>query len=294
MEQATASPRKRRLGGLLPWLVLGLASVAAVSIARLGRDGEIDGIAVFEHIGGLHTEASVPYTENPPTGGPHHPIWQNCGVYTDELRDEHVVHSMEHGAVWVTYRTEDLSVGAIDELVRRFTGRRYVIVSPRSAQDHAVVLSAWNRQLAVDDTDDSRIGIFVARYAQGPQAPESGAPCDGGTTETAMPDGGKNAARTTEGGENPGTPAQDDAADPDTDPETGPETERGAAAQGRGEPPQLIGLDEDDARRAAETEGWTWRIEARDGEDYVLTQEHDPRRVNARIENGKVTATRVG
>jgi len=286
MEQETARPRTRRLGGLLPWLMLGLASVAAVGVARFGRDGDIDGIAAFEHIGGLHTEADVPYTENPPTGGPHHPIWQNCGVYTDELRDEHVVHSMEHGAVWITYRTEDLSDDDIDELGRRFTGRRYVIVSPRSGQDHAVVLSAWNRQIVVDETDDARIGIFVARYAQGPQAPESGAPCDGGTTETAASTIRENASGNTGGDENPETPAQDDT--------TGPETEPRAAAQERGEPPQLSGLDEDDARRIAETQGWTWRIEARDGENYVLTQEHDPRRVNVRIENGKVTATRVG
>jgi hypothetical protein len=45
----------------------------------------------------------VDYPQSPPVGGPHNPIWQNCGFYSKPVRDEYAVHSMEHGAVWITY-----------------------------------------------------------------------------------------------------------------------------------------------------------------------------------------------
>jgi hypothetical protein len=31
-------------------------------------------------------------------------MWQNCGFHSDPVRNETAVHSMEHGAVWVSYR----------------------------------------------------------------------------------------------------------------------------------------------------------------------------------------------
>ncbi len=43
--------------------------------------------------------------------------------------------------------------------------------------------SAWGVQLALGSTEDPRLPAFVARYSQGPQTPEPGAPCTGGTSE---------------------------------------------------------------------------------------------------------------
>jgi hypothetical protein len=50
-----------------------------------------------------HTKEPVDYPQSPPVGGPHNPIWQNCGFYSKPVRNENAVHSMEHGAVWITY-----------------------------------------------------------------------------------------------------------------------------------------------------------------------------------------------
>lgn len=175
----------RRLGGLLPWVLLGAVSVIVVSLAQIGRgSGEIEDTLSFEYAGGIHTESRIPYTETPGAGGPHHPVWQNCGVYSDELYDEHVVHSLEHGAVSIMYDPNELDTEAIEALAGRWKTHRYVILAPRNDLADPVVLTAWNRQLGLRDPSDPRIGIFVARYAEGPQAPESGAPCRGGTSRT--------------------------------------------------------------------------------------------------------------
>lgn len=293
--------RKHRRHGLLPWVVLGMASVAVVVVAQTGRDGgEIEGVETYEYIGGLHTEAEVPYTENPPTGGPHDPVWQNCGTYTEELREEHVVHSMEHGAVWVTYRPGSLTETQTRELAERLEGRRYVILSPRASQDAPIALSAWNRQLTVTEHDDPRIGIFAARYAEGPQAPESGAPCDGGTSTTL----GEDLDRSTSGSMDGVTGNTGDetngatGSDADDKSERGAGDEQGAGDQGavpvNGLNDDLVGIGEDEARRIVESRGMSWRVEERDGETSMITQEYDETRITAVVENGVVVRVRIG
>ena len=57
----------------------------------------------YSNLSRNHTKEPVDYPQTPPVGGPHNPIWQNCGFYSKPVRNEHAVHSMEHGAVWITY-----------------------------------------------------------------------------------------------------------------------------------------------------------------------------------------------
>jgi hypothetical protein len=141
--------------------------------------GSIRGVEEFEVSTARHSATDIDYDRLPPAGGPHDPIWQNCGIYAEELRQEHVVHSQEHGAVWITYRP-DLSVADIEHLREVVRGRAYVILSPYATQDSAVVASAWGVQLRVEEATDERIEQFIVKYAQGPQTPEPGAACEGG------------------------------------------------------------------------------------------------------------------
>ena len=44
----------------------------------------------------------------PPVAGEHNAAWQNCtgNVYDAPIANEHAVHSLEHGAIWITYRPD--------------------------------------------------------------------------------------------------------------------------------------------------------------------------------------------
>jgi uncharacterized protein DUF3105 len=65
----------------------------------------------------------------PPAGGPHNDVWQNCGFYDEPVRDENAVHSLEHGAVWITY-LPDLPQDEIEVLRDLAESNGFVLVSP--------------------------------------------------------------------------------------------------------------------------------------------------------------------
>ena len=130
-----------------------------------------------------HTEGDVDYERTPPAGGEHDYIWQNCGFYSKPVRNENAVHSMEHGAVWITYRP-GLPAEQVDKLRELANSKTYVLVSLYPDLSAPVVASAWGKQLHLDSAEDPRLKQFASAFRLGPQAPEPGAPCTDGTSAT--------------------------------------------------------------------------------------------------------------
>ena len=128
---------------------------------------------------GQHTEGEVDYEQSPPAGGEHNPVWQNCGYYAEPVRDENAVHSLEHGAVWITY-SPDLSEDEVERLRDIAENETYVLVSPYEGLPSPVVASAWGKQLPLESAEDPDLERFIGAYRQGPQTPEPGAVCTGG------------------------------------------------------------------------------------------------------------------
>ena len=142
--------------------------------------GNIPGVVTYSNLARTHVTGTVHYAQNPPVGGPHDPVWLNCGIYTAPVRNENAVHSLEHGAVWITYQP-DLAPTAVQHLVSLVKGQPYVILSPYLGLPAPVVASAWGVQLKLQTATDPRIEQFIQKYEQGPQTQEPGAPCSGGT-----------------------------------------------------------------------------------------------------------------
>jgi len=128
---------------------------------------------------GDHTEASVDYDQTPPAGGPHNPVWQNQGFYTEPVRNETAVHTLEHGAVWVTYQP-DLPQAQKNRIRELVEGQTCMLASPYPDLSSPVMASAWGKQLSVENADSPDLERFIRAYRQGPQTPEPGAACTGG------------------------------------------------------------------------------------------------------------------
>ncbi|CRK59168.1 hypothetical protein [Alloactinosynnema sp. L-07] len=144
---------------------------------------KIDGVVAKEYAAGQHVAAPkrVAYDHLPPLGGAHDQIWAPCNgeVYDSAVRTEHLVHSLEHGAVWVTYDPATVRGDDVEALAERVDGKPYLVMSPFPGQKKPVSVQSWGRQLQVDAVDDERIDQFIAATrANKYLAPEPGASCD--------------------------------------------------------------------------------------------------------------------
>jgi hypothetical protein len=167
------------------YLLLGASGVGIIVLGYLLylsiQDPEaLDGIQRFVGLSRGHDETEE-YSglDLPPVGGMHSGIWQNCGVYEQPVESKNVVHSMEHGAVWIAYNPGLLEED-IEPLQEQVWDEPFVVLSPFPGLRSPVVLSAWGVQLEVESADDGRIADFIDQYQRGPQTPELGATCSNG------------------------------------------------------------------------------------------------------------------
>ncbi|MGW7379464.1 DUF3105 domain-containing protein [Streptomyces sp. NPDC054794] len=144
-----------------------------------------DGVQTWKGtLGRTHVTSTVRYPMEPPVGGNHNPVWQNCNgdVYTKPVKNENAVHSMEHGAVWVTYNSK-ASKQDVEALAAKVKKTPYTLMSPDDDQKDPIVLSAWAHQRTVTGAKDPNVDTFFAEFVQGKQTPEPGAACTNGLSQ---------------------------------------------------------------------------------------------------------------
>ncbi|CAL9597547.1 hypothetical protein SUDANB105_05353 [Streptomyces sp. enrichment culture] len=131
-----------------------------------------------------HVKTDVKYSMEPPVGGDHHQAWMNCNgdVYTEELNNVNAVHSLEHGAVWVTYNSK-ADKADVEKLAEKVKKTPYTLMSPDEKQKDPIMLTAWGHQRTVTGADDANVDKFFQTYVQGEQTPEKGAACTGGLAQ---------------------------------------------------------------------------------------------------------------
>ncbi len=151
--------------------------------AEEAKNADIKGLQEFDakKLGRNHVTKAVTYPQTPPVGGDHNQAWMNCNgdVYAKAIPDMNAVHSLEHGAVWVTYnkQAKDADIKALEEKVK---ATPYSLMSPVDTQKGALMLTAWGKQVTVDSAKDPRVASFFAKFVQGEQTPELGAACTNG------------------------------------------------------------------------------------------------------------------
>jgi hypothetical protein len=165
--------------GAVTTVVALIAGVVGFTVWRdVSTRPSLDAVKKFD-VTREHTTEPATYEQSPPVGGDHHPAWLNCGVYPQPVPDELAVHSLEHGAVWVTYRP-DLPADQVTALEDAIPDT-YMVLSPREGLPSPVVASAWGTQIELTGADDPRLEVFIKEFRQGPNTPEPGAACTGGS-----------------------------------------------------------------------------------------------------------------
>lgn len=139
----------------------------------------IEGVTSYAGLSRNHVQTAVTYPQRPGVGGDHSPVWTNCGAYDRPVQETRAVHSLEHGAVWISYQP-GLPADDIAKLARLATNQSHVLVSPFPGQGSRIEATAWGKQLSVTDPADPRLFAFIKAFQQGPQTPEPGETCSGG------------------------------------------------------------------------------------------------------------------
>jgi hypothetical protein len=140
---------------------------------------KISGIEVVEYPAAQHQQGAIKYDKSPPFGGPHNPTWADCTgtVYPKQIASENAVHSLEHGAVWITYQP-GLPADQVDILKKKVDGVEYMLMSPYAGLKTKVSIQSWGHQLFVDSAGDARIDQFIDDLRlNSVTTPEFGASC---------------------------------------------------------------------------------------------------------------------
>ncbi len=143
---------------------------------------KIEGVVVVKYQGGVHVKApaAVAYTHSPPFGGTHDEFWAACNgvVYPAPVRTENLVHSLEHGAVWIAYNPDQVTGDALATLSKKVANQPYTVMSPYPGLDQPVSMQSWGHQLKVPDPGDIRIDQFIQALRRNQNThPEVGASC---------------------------------------------------------------------------------------------------------------------
>ena len=126
-----------------------IVGAAVYGVVRYSRERAkiLPGVAIPDQ-GRQHVALGTPfeYNSNPPTSGPHFAEPEEWGVYDKEIHDQAMVHDLEHGGVWISYKPgiDSNVVARLETIVKEF-GRK-VIMAPRAANDSDIALAAWGRK----------------------------------------------------------------------------------------------------------------------------------------------------
>jgi hypothetical protein len=216
------------IAGAVAVVVFAAAAIgyAVVQVDRANADriesvDEIAGIESYDYPAGQeHVDTAVAYSESPPVGGPHAPppAWADCTgtVYDIDIRHENAVHSLEHGAVWITYDPDRVSDGDIETLAGLVENEQGRMLSPYVGLDSPISIQSWGHQLKLDSAADERIEQFADFLTLNSEfTPEPGASCEN-PAFIAAPLPAEPAGATTDPGATPGGSAAPTSSAPAT------------------------------------------------------------------------------
>lgn len=114
----------------------------------------------------------IQYNSNPPAGGPHYGTTAHAGIYDKDKApaDGYLVHSLEHGAVILWYKS-DLLQDQVEKLKKIFnesSGKKIMV--QRKNLDMPVALTSWGWILKLKAIDEAKIKEFIETNSN--RAPE--------------------------------------------------------------------------------------------------------------------------
>ena len=151
------------LGLIVFFIIQVTKKTNSVSLKEKVKEFEIEG---RNHVS---INIAVSYKTNPPTSGDHIAQPQDWGVYDHEIDEKAVVHSLEHGGIWITYKEISEEDKAVLESIGKENSQS-VIVSPRLINEGKIAVVSWGKMMILDTADKAMIQKYINTYKN--QSPE--------------------------------------------------------------------------------------------------------------------------
>jgi hypothetical protein len=151
----------------------------------------------------------VVYSSNPPTSGPHYPIWAAFKTFTTPIPRGFTVHDLEHGAIVISYKCPSgcaAELAALQALVDARPAdplctapvKSRIVITPDPLLDVQFAAAAWGFALTSQCFDLPALGAFIdAHYGMGTESlcadgvdvasPDAGIAADCGEPQDAGP-----------------------------------------------------------------------------------------------------------
>ncbi|MBI2450775.1 MAG: DUF3105 domain-containing protein [Parcubacteria group bacterium] len=145
--------------GIWRWAKTSDKNLPGVEIPQLGRN----------HIN--LKDQHEPYNSNPPTSGPHYGTPAQADFYEAMLPDEQVLHNLEHGYVWISYKddTDKDLMEKLKNLQKKYSWKTIFTFRPQN--DSKIALVSWGRLQKLDNYDEKAIINFIKQLRnRGPEA----------------------------------------------------------------------------------------------------------------------------
>lgn len=176
---------------LIVWILVPTAIIIGLGVwfltkSDMGRDssgeGEtrpaavsnpVEGTVDFDIVGREHVAQGTTvstYNSNPPSSGPHWGSPAKNGIYDNQLPDEQLIHDLEHGYIWISYKPDigDDVKGELKKIVDEDNWK--IVLEPRDKNETAIALVAWGRVLKMDAPDYEKVKDFIRTYRnRGPE-----------------------------------------------------------------------------------------------------------------------------
>lgn len=170
-----SASRMRKFRNLVIWLLIAAAIAGgAYWVVDYSKKSESrkPGEAIAE-LGRNHIAVGAahdPYNSNPPTSGLHYEQWAKWGIYDEQLPDEQLIHNLEHGGIWISYRDKDNQdvIEKLKDIAEDYSVK--VILTYRPQNDAPIAVAAWTRLLKLDVFDEKQIKAFIQAFInRGPE-----------------------------------------------------------------------------------------------------------------------------
>ncbi len=158
----------RTLPAVLAVVILGFTGAVIAAKANKPPEPPRPGVEQSDH-GREHVDSKKYGGDQPPTSGAHaNPV--SWGVYDTEVRDDQLIHNMEHGGIYISYQPSlpKEQVEKLKELLSalfsdpQFQPRK-IVLAPRVENKSPIELSSWRRSEALASYDQQKIKDYITR-----------------------------------------------------------------------------------------------------------------------------------